>query len=48
MPLNWIFSRIIVFMLVVCGRIIYREVIIIREVQYRVLKVDRSLNNWCW
>nr|YP_009108127.1 ATP synthase F0 subunit 8 [Araneus ventricosus]AIU45749.1 ATP synthase F0 subunit 8 [Araneus ventricosus] len=48
MPLNWIFSSMMVFMLVVCGSIIYSEVMVMSKVQYSVLKADSSLNNWCW
>nr|YP_009680177.1 ATP synthase F0 subunit 8 [Neoscona scylla]QDF64711.1 ATP synthase F0 subunit 8 [Neoscona scylla] len=48
MPLNWVFSSIMVSLIVISAGVIYSENMLENEVNMSLSGMKSSMNYWCW
>nr|YP_009117190.1 ATP synthase F0 subunit 8 [Neoscona theisi]AJE26546.1 ATP synthase F0 subunit 8 [Neoscona theisi] len=48
MPLNWIFSSMMVLVIIVSAGVIYSEKMFDNEVNMMLKGMKKSMNYWCW
>nr|YP_009240928.1 ATP synthase F0 subunit 8 [Neoscona adianta]ALF63162.1 ATP synthase F0 subunit 8 [Neoscona adianta] len=48
MPLNWMFSSMMMLIVIVSLAIIYSEKMMINEVNMSLKGMKKSMNIWCW